>query len=110
MARGRQQQWEHGQVAVRLGGSQQVKVVAVVVALPRRIPSPKGIRLGIVTVAFALLDTTSVAVADAVLAFARGRPDRRAVTSQAEVLGVDETLVNRMLQEQLEKLDMFRMN
>ena len=102
MARGRQQQREHGQIAVRLSGSQQVKVIAVVVAIPRRIPAPERIRLRIVAVALAVRDAALTAVAYAVLAASRGRFDRRAIASQKEILSVDEPLVDGVLQKQLE--------
>ena len=103
--RSRKEQWKERQVALRVGGCEEVQVVAAVVAVPRGIPSDETIRLGVGAVAVAMLDALLVAVAYAVRTFAMRRHDRRAVARDAEMLLRDEAAFRRTLEEQEEQAE-----
>ena len=95
------QKREYREIAVGIGGHIHVEVVTKKVAIPMGIPSPVAVRLRIT--AFAVTGRTAIflAVTDPFFSLLCSGADRSAVTGKGQMLGVNQSFLNRTIQELL---------
>ena len=95
------QKRKYREIAVGIGGYIHVEVVAEEIAFPMGVPSPVAVRLRIM--AFAAAGRTAVfpAIADPFFSLLRSSTDRSAVTGKSQMVWIDQSLLNRTIQELL---------
>ena len=95
------QKRKYREIAVGIGGHIHVEVVTKEIAFPLGVPSPAAVRLRIM--AFAAAGRTAVfpAIADPFFSLLRSSTDRSAVTGKSQMVWVDQSFLNRTIQELL---------
>ena len=95
------QKRKYREIAVGIGGHIHVEVVTKEIAFPLGVPSPAAVRLRIM--AFAAAGRTAVfpAIADPFFSLLRSSTDRSAVTGKSQMVWIDQSLLNRTIQELL---------
>ena len=95
------QKRKYREIAVGIGGYIYVEVVAEEIAFPMRVPSPVAVRLRIMAFAAAGRTAFFLAITDPFFPLLRGSADRSAVTGKGQMLGVNQSFLNRTIQELL---------
>ena len=95
------QKGKYREIAVGIGGHIHVEVVTKKIAFPMGVPSPVAVWLRIM--AFAATGRTAffLAIADPFFPLLCGSPDRSAVTGKSQMVWVDQSFLNRTIQELL---------
>lgn len=98
MTRSALQHWEYWQVILRISSHKHIKMVAIKITVPGRVPSDIAVRLGKFAFTAAVLLSTGTD-------FFKPRPglcaDRRPITGKRNVIWVDESFVNGTVEELL---------
>ena len=95
------QKREYREIAVGIGGHIHVEVVTKKVAIPMGIPSPVAVRLRIMAFAAAGRTAVFLTIADPFFPLLRSSTDRGAVTGKSQMVWIDQTFLNRTIQELL---------
>ena len=95
------QKGKYREIAVGIGGHIHVEVVAEEIAFPMRVPSPVAVRLRIMAFAAAGRTAFFLAITDPFFPLLRGSADRSAVTGKSQMVWVNQSFLNRTLQELL---------
>ena len=95
------QKRKYREIAVGIGGHIHVEVVTKEIAFPMGVPSPAAVWLRIM--AFAAAGRTAVfpAIADPFFSLLRSSTDRSAITGKSQMVWIDQSLLNRTIQELL---------
>ena len=95
------QKRKYREIAVGIGGHIHVEVVTKEIAFPMGVPSPAAVWLRIM--AFAAAGKTAVfpAIADPFFSLLRSSTDRSAITGKSQMVWIDQSLLNRTIQELL---------
>ena len=84
-----------------IGGHIHVEVVTEKIAFPMRVPSPVAVRLRIMAFAAAGRTAFFLAITDPFFPLLRGSADRSTVTGKSQMVWVNQSFLNRTLQELL---------
>ena len=84
-----------------IGGHIHVEVVTEKIAFPMRVPSPVAVRLRIQAFAAAGRTGIFLTIADPFFSLLRSSTDRSAVTGKSQMVWIDQTFLNRTIQELL---------
>ena len=95
------QKGKYREIAVGIGGHIHVEVVAEEIAFPMRVPSPVAVRLRIMAFAAAGRTAFFLAIADPVFSLLCSSPDGSAVTGKSQMVRIDQSFLNRTIQELL---------
>ena len=95
------QKRKYREIAVGIGGYIHVEVVAEEIAFPMGVPSPVAVRLRIMAFAAAGRTAFFPAIADPFFSLLCSSPDGSAVTGKSQMLGVNQSFLNRTIQELL---------
>ena len=95
------QKGKYREIAVGVGGHIHVEVVAEEIAFPMRVPSPVAVRLRIMAFAAAGRTAFFLAIADPFFPLLCSSPDRSAVTGKSQMVWVNQSFLNRRVQELL---------
>ena len=95
------QKGKYREIAVGIGGHIHVEVVAEEIAFPMRVPSPVAVRLRIMAFAAAGRTAFFLAITDPFFPLLRGSADRSAVTGKSQMVRIDQSFLNRTIQELL---------
>ena len=95
------QKGKYREIAVGIGGHIHVEVVAEEIAFPMRVPSPVAVRLRIMAFAAAGRTAFFLAITDPFFPLLRGSADRSTVTGKSQMVWVNQSFLNRTLQELL---------
>ena len=95
------QKGKYREIAVGIGGHIHVEVVTEEIAFPMRVPSPVAVRLRIMAFAAAGRTAFFLAITDPFFPLLRGSADRSAVTGKSQMVWVNQSFLNRTLQELL---------
>ena len=95
------QKRKYREIAVGIGGYIHVEVVAEEIAFPMGVPSPVAVRLRIMAFAAAGRTAFFPAIADPFFSLLCSSPDGSAVTGKSQMIWIDQSLLNRTIQELL---------
>ena len=95
------QKRKYREIAVGIGGHIHVEVVTKKIAFPMGVPSPAAVWLRIMAFAAAGGTAVFLTIADAFFPLLRSSTDRSAVTGKSQMVWVDQSFLNRTLQELL---------
>ena len=95
------QKRKYREIAVGIGGYIHVEVVAEEIAFPMGVPSPAAVRLRIMAFAAAGRTAFFLAIADPFFSLLCSSPDGSAVTGKSQMVWIDQSLLNRTIQELL---------
>nr|WP_294492863.1 hypothetical protein [uncultured Mediterraneibacter sp.] len=95
------QKRKYREIAVGIGGYIHVEMVAEEIAFPMRVPSPVAVRLRIMAFAAAGRTAFFLAIADSFFPLLCSSPDRSAVTGKSQMVRIDQSFLNRRIQELL---------
>ena len=95
------QKRKYREVAVGIGGHIHVEVVTKKVAIPMGIPSPVAVRLRIMAFAAAGRTAVFLTIADPFFPLLRSSTDRGAVTGKSQMVWIDQSFLDRTIQELL---------
>ena len=95
------QKRKYREIAVGIGGYIHVEVVAEEIAFPMGVPSPVAVRLRIMAFAAAGRTAFFLAIADPFFPLLCSSPDRSAVTGKSQMVRIDQSFLNRTIQELL---------
>ena len=95
------QKGKYREIAVGIGGHIHVEVVTEEIAFPMRVPSPVAVRLRIMAFAAAGRTAFFLAITDPFFPLLRGSADRSAVTGKSQMVWVNQSFLNRTIQELL---------
>ena len=95
------QKGKYREIAVGIGGHIHVEVVAEEIAFPMRVPSPVAVRLRIMALAAAGRTAFFLAITDPFISLLRGSADRSTVTGKSQMVWVNQSFLNRTIQELL---------
>ena len=84
-----------------IGGHIHVKVVTEKIAFPVGIPAPVTVRLRIMAFAIAGRTAFILTVADPLFSLLCGSTDRGAISGKGQMVGIDQSLADRKIQELL---------
>ena len=95
------QKGKYREIAVGIGGHIHVEVVTEEIAFPMGVPSPVAVRLRIMAFAVAGRTAVFLTIADPFFPLLRSSPDRSAVTGKRQKVWINQTFLNRTIQELL---------
>lgn len=95
------QKRKYREIAVGIGGHIHVEVVAEEIAFPVRVPTPAAVWLRIMAFAAAGRTTVFLTIADPFFSLLRSSTDRSAITGKSQMVRMDQTILNRTIQELL---------
>ena len=95
------QKRKYREITVGIGGHIHVEVVTEKIAFPMGVPSPVTVRLRMMAFAAAGRTAFFLAIADPFFPLLRGSPDRSAVTGKSQMVRIDQSFLNRTIQELL---------
>ena len=95
------QKGKYREIAVGIGGHIHVEVVTEEIAFPMGVPSPVAVWLRIMAFAAAGRTAVFLTIADPFFPLLRSSPDRSAVTGKRQMVWVDQSFLNRTIQELL---------
>ena len=90
---------EDRKVIFGIGGSEHIKIIAKVIAVPMRIPADVTVRLAIDAAAFAVMDSFFQAVASAFFSLLCGGIDGSAITGQGKVTKINKSFLYGTVEE-----------
>lgn len=91
---------ENRQVVFRIGGGEHIQVIAEIVTLPVGIPPYVTVWLAIAAVTLTVPDPFFQAVTGSFFPFPGGSIDRGAIAGKGEVQEIDQTVLDRAVQEE----------
>lgn len=91
---------ENRQVVFRIGGGEHIQVIAEIVTLPVGIPPYVTVWLAIAAVTLTVPDPFFQAVTGSFFSFPGGSIDRGAIAGKGEVQEIDQTVLDRAVQEE----------
>lgn len=95
------QKRKYGEITVGIGGHIHVEVVTEKIAFPMRVPSPVAVWLRIMAFAAAGKTAFFLAIADPFFPLLGSSTDRSAVTGKSQMVWVNQSILNRTIQELL---------
>ena len=95
------QKGKYREIAVGIGGHIHVEVVAEEIAFPMRVPSPVTVRLRIMAFTIAGRTAFFLAITNPFFPLLRGSTDRSTVTGKSQMVWVNQSFLNRTIQELL---------
>ena len=95
------QKWKYREIAVGIGGHIHIEVVTEKIAFPIRVPSPVTVWLRIMAFAAAGRTAVFLTIADPFFSLLRSSTDRSAVTGKSQMVWIDQSFLNRTIQELL---------
>ena len=95
------QKRKYREITVGIGGHIYVEVVTEKIAFPMRVPSPVAVWLRIMAFAAAGRAAVFLTIADPFFPLLRSSPDRGAVTGKSQMVWMDQSFLDRTIQELL---------
>ena len=95
------QKRKYREIAVGIGCHIHVEVVTEKVAFPMGVPSPIAVRLRIMAFAAAGRTAVFLTITDPFFPLLRGSADRSAVTGKSQMVWVNQSFLNRTIEELL---------
>ena len=95
------QKRKYREITVGIGGHIYVEVVTEKIAFPMRVPSPVAVRLRVMAFAAAGRTAVFLTITDPFFPLLRSSPDRGAVTGKSQMVWMDQSFLDRTIQELL---------
>ena len=95
------QKWKYREITVGIGGHIYVEVVTEKIAFPMRVPSPVAVWLRVMAFAAAGRTAVFLTITDPFFPLLRSSPDRGAVTGKSQMVWMDQSFLDRTIQELL---------